>query len=129
MSNELALALSNEVECNERYQAPSALTVAGARDRRHERDHAVSIRDADRQGREAVAESALSAVKDIAWMEGRARVKSEAKFLIQRAARESEIIAGDDPVIAAKCAILDDESFGQMRQLVNRPNPGPARLF
>jgi hypothetical protein len=62
-------------------------------------------------------------------MEGRARVNTEAKFLIQRAAKESQIIAGDDPVIGAKCAILDDESFMQVRELANRPNPGPVRLF
>jgi len=129
MSNELALALSNEVECNDRYKAPPATTRAGARDRRHERNHALAIRDIERNGREEVAGSALFAVRTIARMEALARVNTEAKYIIERGAKETQIIGADNPVVQTKCEILDDDNFNAIRPMVNQFRQGPARLF
>jgi hypothetical protein len=124
------LALSNEVEQNQRYQSPPMLSHAGQVDRRHENEHAVAIRDYERQAREGVATAAAEAVKDIAWIQGRARVVTEAKYAIDRAQKESEIIAQGDPVKQAKCSILDDESFAQMRTIASKSQPQIGnRLF
>lgn len=128
-SNELALALSNEVEQNERYQTPSPFGPAGRIDRRREAQHVVAIRDYERDARERVAEAAAEAAGDIAWIEGRARVNTEAKYVIDRAQKESEVLAQGDPVKQAKYAILDDESFAQIRTRANKPAPTKNRLF
>ncbi len=128
-SNELMLALSNEVERNDRYGAPPALTRAGQIDRRHEGQHALAIRDFEREARERVAMAAVEATGDIAWIQGRARVISDAKFAIDRAAKESELIAQGDPVKQAKFGLLDDEFFAEVRGRANKPSPIATRLF
>lgn len=117
------LALSNEVERNERYLPPSRLSHAGQVERRHEQDHVLAIRDYERAAREHVAESAMEAASDMAWMQGRARVNSEAKFAIDRAQKESEIIAQGDPMKQAKFGILDDEFFADVRKRANKVKP------
>jgi hypothetical protein len=128
--NELMLALSNEVERNDRYQAPALLTHAGQLDRRHENQHAVAIRDYERDARERVAAAAVEATGDIAWIQGRARVNTEAKYAIDRASKESKIIAQGDPVNESKFAILDDEFFADTRGRANRAQPQSGnRLF
>jgi hypothetical protein len=124
MSNELMLALSGEVEHNERYrQAPPVLTKAGQMDRRHEAEHVVAIRDEERRARELVVAAATEAVGDIAWIEARARVNTEAKFALSRAKKESRVIADDDPELVAEFGILDAEFFQQTRGRSNRPQP------
>ena len=128
-SNELMLALSNEVERNDRYGPPPALSRAGQIDRRHEGQHAVAIRDLEREARERVAMAAVEATGDIAWIRGRARVVSDAKFAIDRAGKESDLLAQDDPVKQAKYAILDDEFFNEARARSNKSAPTANRLF
>lgn len=128
-SNEIMLALSNEVETNTRYKAPPWTTQAGQVDRRHENQHALAVRDAERRARELVAAAAVETVGDIAWIQGRARVNSEAKFAVDRAQKESEIIAQSDPIKQAKFAILDDEFFAQTRTRANKVQPEGGRLF
>lgn len=120
MGNEIMLALSNEVERSDRYQAPPPASRAGQLDRRHERHHVVAIRDMEREARERVARSAVEAAADIAWIQGRARVNTEAKFAIDRAQKESEVLAQGDPIKQMKFAILDDEFFSQTRVLANK---------
>lgn len=130
MANEIMLALSGEVERNERYQAPAPLSRAGRRDRRHEEEHALAIRDAERAAREAMAAAAVETVEDVVWIQGRARAISELKFAIDRAQKESEVLAQGDPIKQAKYGIIDDDFFAAMRPVVNRPHPGgPPRLF
>jgi hypothetical protein len=128
-SNEIVLALSNEVERNERYLAPSNVTQAGQVDRRHEREHVLAIRDAERGLRERLAMAAAEAAADVAWIQGRAQVNIEAKFAIDRAEKLSAVVAGDNPVSQAKFAILDDEFFAQTRNIANRSLPFGDRLF
>lgn len=130
MSNEIMLALSNEVDSNRRYNSPPALTRAGQTDRRHEHDHALTIREYERQARERIAATAVETVGDIAWIQGRARVVSEAKFVIDRAQKETEILAQGNPIKQVKCAILDDELFSQIRTCANKSMPHVRnRLF
>lgn len=121
--NEIMLALSNEVERADRYQTPPPATRAGMLERRHERQHVVAIRDMEREARERVARSAVESAADIAWIQGRSRVNSEAKFAIDRAQKETEILAQGDPVKQMKYAILDDEFFSETRILANKHRP------
>ena len=125
--NEIMLALSNEVETSVRYQAPPLFSRAGWLERRHEGEHVLAIRDHERDVRERIAATAVETAYDLAWIQGRVRVNSEAKFLIDRALKESEIIAQGDPVRRAQFAILDDDSFGQIRAIANRPQPQVGR--
>lgn len=124
MSNELMLALSGEVEHNERYRAlPSLFTLAGQRERRHEADHIVAIRDEERRARQQVAQAAVEAIGDIAWIQSRARVNTEAKYTLNRASKESQLLAEDNPELQAEFGILDAEFFQQTRARSNRPQP------
>jgi hypothetical protein len=117
-------ALSREVERNGRYSRPPSLfSQAGQVDRQHEGQHTLAIRDAERRARDLVANSAVEAVADIAWVQARAKVISETKFTIERASKESAIIAGEDPILKAKFEVLDDEYFMQVRCRVNKPKP------
>lgn len=122
-SNELMLALSTEVERNERYETPPAVSRQGQLERKHERRHVVAIRDYERDARERVALAAVEAAGDIAWIQGRARVNTEAKYAIDRAQRESELLAQGDPTKQAKFAILDDEFFADTRVRANKAQP------
>jgi hypothetical protein len=122
-SNEIMLALSNEVERSERYESPPAVSREGKLERKHERKHVVAMRDFERDARERVALAAVEAAGDIAWIQGRARVNTEAKYAIDRAQRESELLAQGDPVKQAKYAILDDEFFADTRVRANKAKP------
>jgi hypothetical protein len=122
-SNEIMSALSNEVDRNDRYVPPSLLTHVGQLERKHENEHVLAIRDYERIAREHVAAAAVEAAGDIAWIQGRVRVNSEAKFAIDRAQKESDIIAQGDEVKQAKFAILDDEFFFEVRKRANKPRP------
>ena len=112
------LALSNEVENSDRYQSPAKLTVEGQLDRRHERQHALTIRDYERGARKAVAAAALETARDIAWIQGRARVATEAKYALERAQKESDFMAQGDPIRHARFGILDDDLFALTGPLV-----------
>jgi hypothetical protein len=77
-----------------------------------------------------VAATAVETVADTAWIQGRARVISEAKYAIDRAQKESEMLAQGDLIKQAKFAIIDDEFFAQVRNRANQPMPeNRARLF
>jgi hypothetical protein len=130
MANEMMPALSGEVDRNERYnKAPNLFSQAGQVDRQHEGQHVVTIRDADRRARELVASAAVEAIGDVAWIEGRAKVNSEAKYAVHRAQRESQIIADGDPVLQAKFGLLDDDNFQEVRSAANRPRPTSPGIF
>ena len=130
VANELMLALSTEVDRNDRYSTPPALlTSAGQRDRRHEADHVVAVRDEERKARERVVLAASEAVGDIAWLEARAKVNTEAKYALHRAHRESMVIADGDPELQAKFGMLDDDYFADTRGVSNRSRPTCGGLF
>jgi hypothetical protein len=130
MANEMIPALSGEVERNTRYNRPPSLfTQAGVMDRQHEALHVLRLRDFDRKLRELVAGAAVEAGGDIAWMDARDKVNTEAKYGLHRAQRESQIIADSDPVLQAKFAMLDDDNFQEKRAMVNRPRPNSDGLF
>jgi hypothetical protein len=120
-SNEIMLALSNEVEQSDRYQEPSLFSSAGVQDRRHEQSHVLAVRDYERSAREEIAGTAAEVAADMAWIQGRARVVSEAKYAIDRAQKETEVIGQGDPEKLAKFGILDDELFGGLRLTAKKP--------
>ena|SRR5579875_3823344 len=130
MANDLMLALSSEVEQSARYHtAPPVLTAAGQRDRRHEADHVVAVRDEERKAREKVAAAASEAVGDIGWLAARAKVNTESKYLLHRAHKESQLLAEGDPEMQAKFGLLDDDYFGDARGIANRGRPSCGGLF
>jgi hypothetical protein len=92
-------------------------------DRRHEAEHVVAIRDEERRARGLVVAAATEAAGDIAWVEARARVNTEAKFALSRASKESMVIADGNPELQAEFSILDAEFFQQTRSRTNRPQP------
>lgn len=92
----------------DRYARPSLMTAAGQLDRRHEADHIVRTRDAQRSALEGGAEQARAAYVKVARQEAMGRVTTEAKFKLHRAHKESAILAEDDPVLQAQFAALDD---------------------
>lgn len=130
MGNELMLALSGEVDRNSRYSSPPpALTQAGQLDRRHEAKHVVAIRNEERKAREKMAAAAGEAIADIAWIEARGKVNTEAKYALHRARRESMIIADGDSELQAKFALLDDDYYAETRSVTNRARPTTGGLF
>jgi hypothetical protein len=64
---------------------------------------------------ELAASEAADLYVKLARLEARSRFLTEAKFGIERANKESQILAGDDPVLKAKFAILDDDLFAAVR--------------
>lgn len=128
--NELMLALSNEVERNDRYAAPPAHTGAGRLDRQNEKAHVMAVRQYEREAREAVAAAARETVADIAWLDGRERLLTEAKFNIDRAKKMSAAIAQGDPELGMQFAILDDEYLAVARLCCSKARPElDSRLF
>jgi hypothetical protein len=79
--------------------------------------HVLTIRDLQRQALEGAAVEARNAYVDGALMEARRRVLTEAKFQLERARKESQILAGDDLELAAKFAQLDDDYYRFVRLL------------
>lgn len=95
----------------ERYQQPGFLSEAGQMDRRREGRHVVRVRDLQREAVEGAAEQARTAFVKIAEAEARRRVLTELKFNVHRAQKESQLLAGEDPELQAKFAVLDDDFF------------------
>lgn len=85
------------------------------RDRRREAAHVLVIRDMQRDAVEGAAAEARDAFVDIARTEAQRRALTEVKMQLQRARKESQILAGDDPELAAKFAMLDDDWFTALR--------------
>ena len=86
-------------------------------DRRNAARHVLAVRDLQRQAVEGAAIQAGSAFVEAATIEARRRVLTETKFQLHRARKESQILAGDDPELAAKFALLDDDFFTSVRLL------------
>jgi hypothetical protein len=84
-------------------------------DQRNESRHILAIRNLQRQAIEGAAVEARNAYVDSAAIESRRRALTETKFQLQRARKESQILAGDDPELAAKFALMDDDFFGFAR--------------
>jgi hypothetical protein len=84
-------------------------------DQRNQSRHILVIRNLQRQAIEGAAVEARNGYVDAAAIEARRRVLTEAKFQLQRARQESQILAGDDLELAAKFAQLDDDYFHFVR--------------
>ncbi len=84
-------------------------------DRRAEARHILTVREVQRRAIEGAAVEAGQAFVDAAAVEAQRRVLTESKFQLQRARKESQILAGDDPELAAKFALLDDDFFTFVR--------------
>jgi hypothetical protein len=99
----------------ERYRQPNVFTEAGQLDRRHEAKHVVRMRDLQRDAIENAAGQAKQEFELNAWLDSRGRALSESKYRLLRNTRESEFLAGEDPVLKAEFSILDDEYFRDLR--------------
>ena len=111
----LMLPLSQEARRPDRYDSLPTFSREAAIDRRHENQHILAMHDLERRGREAAAEQAIAVIEEVAAMEAIARTSTEAKYRIQRAHLESQVIAGDDPVLRASFAVLDDQMVQTIR--------------
>lgn len=84
------------------------LTSAGLADRRNEANHLVRMQETRREAERLAAIEAKRLVHELAHQQAMSRAVSEAKFTLHRAHTESRLLAGDDPVLQAHFAILDD---------------------
>jgi hypothetical protein len=73
------------------------------------------MRQYRRDAEAAIAEQGKQLVDRVARMEAHARATTEVKFKLQRARKESLILADEDPELKAKFGILDDELFQLLR--------------
>jgi hypothetical protein len=93
-----------------------AMTRHDARvDQQRESWHILAMRNMQRQAVEGAGLKARDAYIAAAKIEAGRRRLTEAKFQLQRAQMESQIMAGDDPVLKAKFAVLDDDYFQAVR--------------
>jgi hypothetical protein len=120
MSGEIERYLGSKVPTlrealEDRFPQPSFLTEAGARDRRNEAKHVVAMRQIGRGIELQTAETYAVLTARLMKSDAEAQLLSEAKFRIERAKRESAIIAGEDPELKAKFALLDDDYFQARR--------------
>lgn len=97
-----------EYKTVERYEQPSWFTQAGALDRRHGNEQVVRMHDVQRDAQYQAALELKRAFIAAARVEGVGRVATEAKFKLQRATLESRMLAGEDPVLQAHFANIDD---------------------
>jgi hypothetical protein len=97
-------------------QTPSLTRHDRRLDQRAESRHILTVRGVQRRAIEAAAVKTGQTFADAAAIEAQRRVLSEAKFQLQRAQKESQILAGDDLELAAKFAQLDDDYFSFVRR-------------
>jgi hypothetical protein len=95
----------------DRFPQPSWMTEAGIRDRRNEGAHVVTMRQLGRDLEQSIIESYVDMTKRLAQLDAEAQLLSETKFRLERASRETVIIAGDNSELQAKFAVLDDDAF------------------
>jgi|tagenome__1003787_1003787.scaffolds.fasta_scaffold20368325_2 hypothetical protein len=105
------------------------LTRADRRlDERLQSHHVVALRQIRREAEQgadllkrdgviATAGIETNALVTKAAILARRQYNYEVKQQLLRARRESQILAGDDPELAAKCAVLDDDLFQEARLL------------
>jgi hypothetical protein len=84
-------------------------------DKDRESRHILTLREIHRQAVQGAALKDRDAYIDGATIEADRRKLTEAKFQLQRAHMESQILAGEDPELKAKFALLDDDYFQSVR--------------
>lgn len=97
------------------HRQASVWSRQGQVQRRLEAAHELRLQRIQQAGIEAAADEARILFEDLAYMERLTRFNTETKFALKRAADESKILAGDDPEMQAKFAVLDDDVFGRAR--------------
>ena len=91
-----------------RDDQPPWFTQAGALDRRHGTEQVVRMHDVQRDAQYEAALELKQAFVAVARMEGVSRVATEAKYKLHRATMETRLLAGEDPVLQAHFAGIDD---------------------
>jgi hypothetical protein len=84
--------------------------------RSRQRGHVLTMRQIRRDAEEAIAREGEALIGQLAELERDARAVTETKFRLERARKESLIIAGEDPDLQSKFLLLDDD-FVQRRRL------------
>jgi hypothetical protein len=103
------------IQAEDRFPAPPALSRAGQIDRRNENEHAATMRQLRRRAEADVARTAGRLFADVAEIEAAARVASETKFKLHDAHYRSRVLAGEDPVLQAQFAVIDDTLAQRLR--------------
>jgi hypothetical protein len=102
------------------YEAPHWLTDLGRTERGLEQAHAVQIRSATREIEVVQAREAVDLTRSMARLDSTARYATEVKFRLDRARRESRILAEDDPVLGQQFDIVDNLLFQHGRNEMTR---------
>jgi hypothetical protein len=84
-------------------------------ERRREGRHTLQLNEVRRRAELEVANERRQLIGQVARLEHMARATTEAKYRLHRAKKETEILAGEDPELRAKFALLDDDLLQYMR--------------
>lgn len=95
--------------------APAWWTSAGVRDRRAEESHTLAVRQMVRGVELARVQIAGRHAVDVAELEAASMRLTERKLQIDQQHRLSLALAGEDPVLQAKFAVLDDDFMHAQR--------------
>lgn len=102
----------------DRFPQPTWLSEAGQLDRRNEGKHLVAMRQIGRDIERRVAETYAEVTNELMQLDGEARLLTETKFRLERAQKESAVLAGEDPELRSKFAVLDDDFFQHRRSRI-----------
>jgi hypothetical protein len=89
--------------------------VLKLKDRMNERKHFTKVREEQRNTVERLARVQGAALVNRAQLEALEQAHRERKMAVAQAERESRLIAQDDPVLAAKMAVMDDDFTQALR--------------
>ncbi len=90
------------------------LSQPGQVDRRNEASHAVTMREMHREYERERFEIARRLALDLDEIDADSRLRTEMKFRLHRAKKESDIL-GEDAELRAKFGVLDDDQFVKFR--------------
>ncbi|MCU1387854.1 MAG: hypothetical protein JWL72_1192 [Ilumatobacteraceae bacterium] len=107
----------------QRYQQPGFFAECGQLDRRLEGAHVARMRELQRQAIEDAAYHARREFNYSAWLHGRARAGADTKYQIFRNQKESEGLAGDDPIMRAQFGVIDDDIANDARLYLRQWKP------
>jgi hypothetical protein len=101
------------VDVREQYPA---VTRRDARlDRERESWHIIQMQQLRREADEVAAEKVAEVYVAGQFIKARRVFNTEAKYELLRARKESQILAGEDPELAAKYALMDDDLYHTVR--------------
>lgn len=99
----------------QRFPQPQLFSSGGLRDRQAESEHALAMRAVARGMELEMARTYARLVEEMGHVEAEARLQTELKWALVRNHKESQVMAGEDPVLKAQLSVLDDDYFHRWR--------------